>query len=92
MFSTRDVEKSRFNMQSFAFPGTSRRAARGANYFRNFQQLAFHSYSHRDLGLLGLIRTDTVSAYQRIRLFVLANSMKIVDSDTYQEIPDTGHF
>ncbi|OUS41937.1 hypothetical protein BE221DRAFT_63701, partial [Ostreococcus tauri] len=44
------------------------------------------------VGLLGLIRTDTVSAYQRTRLFVWANSMKIVDSDTYQEIPDTGHF
>ena len=44
------------------------------------------------LGLLGLIRTDTVLAYQRIRLFVWANSMKIVDSDTYQEIPDTVTF
>jgi len=27
--------------------------------------------------------------YQRIRLFVCANSVKTADSDTYQEIPDT---
>jgi len=46
------------------------------------------------LGLLHLIRagTSTVSVYQRIRLFVCANSLKTTDFDTYQEIPDTGHF
>jgi hypothetical protein len=44
------------------------------------------------VGVQDLVRTDTVLAYQRIRLFVWANSMKTVNSDTYQEIPDTGHF
>ncbi|ABO97986.1 predicted protein [Ostreococcus lucimarinus CCE9901] len=42
------------------------------------------------LGLLHLIRADTVLAYQRIRLFVWANSMKTVVFDTYREIPNTG--
>ena len=49
-------------------------------------------FSGKTLGLLHLIRADTVLAYQRIRLFVWANSMKTVVFDTYQEIPDTGHF
>jgi hypothetical protein len=44
------------------------------------------------VGLLHLYQADTVSVYQRIRLFVWANSVKIADFDTYQEIPDTGHF
>ena len=44
------------------------------------------------LGLLHLYQADTVPVYQRIRLFVCANSMKTADFDTYQEIPDTGHF
>jgi len=45
-----------------------------------------------ELGVQHLVRTDTVLAYQRIRLFVWANSMKTVNSGTYQEIPDTCHF
>ena len=44
------------------------------------------------LGLLHLYQADAVSVYQRIRLFVCANSVKTADSDTYQEIPDTCHF
>jgi len=44
------------------------------------------------VGLLHLYQADTVSVYQRIRLFVCENSVKTADSDTYQEIPDTGHF
>ena len=50
------------------------------------------SYYPPGVGLLHLYQADTVSVYQRIRLFVCANSMKTTDSDTYQEIPDTGHF
>ncbi|OUS41888.1 hypothetical protein BE221DRAFT_63768 [Ostreococcus tauri] len=46
----------------------------------------------RRYGLLHLYQADTVSVYQRIRLFVWANSVKIADFDTYQEIPDTCHF
>jgi hypothetical protein len=41
------------------------------------------------LGLLHLYQADTVPVYQRIRLFVCANSVKTTDSDTYQEIPGT---
>jgi hypothetical protein len=48
--------------------------------------------SDENVGLLHLYQADTVSVYQRIRLFVCANSVKTADSDTYQEIPDTGHF
>ena len=50
------------------------------------------TYCGYTLGLQDLVRTDSVLAYQRIRLFVWANSMKTVVFDTYQEIPDTGHF
>lgn len=38
-------------------------------------------------GLLDVIRADTASAYQRVRFF--AHGMKLGDSHTYQEIPDT---
>ena len=45
------------------------------------------------LGLLDFVRTDTsVSAYQNICTSVRENSLKIVNSDTHQEIPDTCHF
>ena len=44
------------------------------------------------IGLLHLIRAGTVPVYQRIRLFVWTSSLKNTDSDTYQEIPGTGHF
>ena len=46
--------------------------------------------SRQATNLLHLYQADTVSVYQRIRLFVCANSMKTADFDTYQEIPDTG--
>ena len=62
---------------------------RASRSVRDDKILTLEGYVILDLGLLHLYQADTVSVYQRIRLFVCENRVKTADSDTYQEIPDT---
>ena len=79
--------------------GDKRRPAKTQD--RLFQSSHFESRGGEIFGLLrkrfrvrpaAPVSGYTVPVYQRIRLFVCANSVKTADFDTYQEIPDTGHF